>query len=84
MSQREETTTPSPVGKEDGSNKRILVNQESSSNPPKQPTPLIQPAVNVPSVAMEITLDSSIGQDGKESNNPNPNHNPSTIIVEIA
>ena len=74
MSQREDNT-PSPVSKEDGSNKRILMNQGSSSNKPKQPPPIMEPTVNIPSVAMEITLESSAGQDGKESNNSNPNHN---------
>ena len=76
MSQRDETT-PSPVSKEDGSNKRIIVNQGTNSNKPKQPPALMEPAASVPNVhvAMEITLTSS-GPDGKELPNSNPNHNP--------
>ena len=56
MSGKEETT-PSPVSKEDDSNKRVLVNQGNSSNKPKQPPPPIEPIV--PPVAMEITLETT-------------------------
>ena len=41
----------------------------------------IESAVNVPGVAMEITLDSSVGQDGTESNNSKPNHNPRQNVI---
>ena len=81
MSQRDETT-PSPVSKEDGSNKRIIVNQGTNSNKPKQPPALMETAASVPNVAMEITLTSS-GPDGKELPNSNPNHNPIHVVHRI-
>ena len=74
LSQRE-ATTPSPVSKEDGSNKRVLVNQGNPSRKPQQPPPIMESTVNTPNVAMEITLTTS-GQDGNESINSNPNNNP--------
>ena len=81
MSQRDETT-PSPVSKEDGSNKRIIVNQGTNSNKPKQPPALMETAASVPNVAMEITLTSS-GPDGKELPNSNPNHNPDFSWLQV-
>lgn len=54
-------STPSPVSKPDGSNKRVLTNQGQSSTIRKQPA---------------ATPEGSGGLDGNEGNNPNPNHNP--------
>ena len=53
-------------------------------NPP--PLPLLcefwSPAT--PSTTGSYVLDSSIGQDGTESNNSNPNHNPLTLTLTIS
>ena len=74
LNQREENT-PSPVSKEDGSNKRILINQGNPTSKPPQPPAIMDPPVNTPHVAMEINVTTS-GQDGNESINSNPNNNP--------
>jgi len=70
------TETASPVSKEDGSNKRIIPSQGVTDHPPAQPTPSPTP----PSVAMEVTLETT-GQDGTESANSNPDHNPPTDVI---
>ena len=69
--------TPSPVSKEDGSNKRILINQGNPTSKPPQPPAIMDPPVNTPHVAMEINVTTS-GQDGNESINSNPNNNPNS------
>ena len=74
LNQRKENT-PSPVSKEDGSNKRILINQGNPTSKPPQPPATMDPPVNTPHVAMEINVTTS-GQDGNESINSNPNNNP--------
>ena len=78
LNQREENT-PSPVSKEDGSNKRILINQGNPTSKPLQPPAIMDPPVNTPHVAMEINVTTS-GQDGNESINSNPNNNPNPTI----
>ena len=77
LSQRK-ASTPSPVSKGDGSNKRVLVNKGNPSSKPQQPPQIMEPTINTPNVAMEIILTTS-GQDGNESINSNPNPNPYRI-----
>ena len=82
LNQREENT-PSPVSKEDGSNKRILINQGNPTSKPPQPPAIMDPPVNTPHVAMEINMTTS-GQDGNESINSNPNNNPLQNVIPTA
>lgn len=64
-----EEGTPSPVSKNDGSNKRIIITQRNPMINRKQPP------------APEITLEAAGGQDGTELPNSNPNHNPNSNDV---
>ena len=53
---------------------RVLPTQGITDNPPPQP----------PTAAMEITLEASDRQDGMESLQSNPGHNPKVDVVHIS
>lgn len=69
-SETDRDSTPSPVSKKDGSNKRIMV-QQSTSIPPKQPT---LDSHN------ELTMEDIFGTDGREANS-NPESNPTLNVI---
>ena len=67
-------STPSPRAKEDGTNKRVRIQQNDNTGK------RIKPPENNDNNNMEVTL-TSAGQDGNEvisnpNHNPNPNPNP--------
>ena len=64
---QQKDSTPSPVSKLDGSNKRVIITQEATDNPPNQPE--------------GSTLTSHMETNGSDGTNPNHNYNPNPILM---
>ena len=63
--QQQKDSTPSPVSKQDGSNKRVITTQRATDNPPSQPE--------------GPTLTNHMETNGSDGTNSNHNHNPGVL-----